>query len=144
MYAPVAGQAGPLDWAGDPAFALLGAGVAILPDGRGVLDVHAPVSGAVVAAHPHALVIAPDDGGAAVLLHLGVDTVGLPEAFTSLVTKGARVVQGRNVIRWDVQLTAARGLATAVVVTALAAKELLAPALGPVRQDAILWRGVRS
>lgn len=142
ITAPVAGEVGPLQWASDPAFSLLGAGVVIRPAPTdNLVDVHAPVSGVVMAAHPHALAIQHDAG--AVLLHLGVDTVRLPEVFTSLAAKGSQVHQGQLVIRWDARATARRGFSTDVVVVALGATELMGAVTGPVEQDGLLWRESR-
>ena len=80
VRSPVAGVVVALDDVPDPVFSgrIVGPGVAVIPDRAGGDDVSAlaPISGTVSKIHPHAYVIT-DDNGRSVLVHLGLDTVGL-------------------------------------------------------------------
>lgn len=116
VVAPCAGTLRPLAQAPDPVFAaeMLGAGVALDPSpgaaSDGIVTVVAPVSGRVAKAHPHAVAIVADDG-VGVLLHLGIDTVGLKgEGFDLLVATGDTVTAGSDVVRWSPTAVEARGL----------------------------------
>lgn len=103
VLAPVPGVVRPLADVPDTVFAqgLPGCGLALDPDRDGPVDAVAPVDGRVVVIYPHAFVVAGDDG-AAVLVHLGVDTVQLRgEGFELLVEKGDLVRAGEPVVRWD-------------------------------------------
>ncbi len=86
---PVAGRVVALSAVPDPVFsqAMVGPGVAVEPS-RVKADVVSPVDGTVVTLHPHAFVVATGDG-AAVLVHLGIDTVKRKgEGFELHVVKG--------------------------------------------------------
>ncbi|MBV8932455.1 MAG: PTS glucose transporter subunit IIA [Kutzneria sp.] len=102
VLSPVAGQVIPLTDVPDPVFAqaMVGPGVAVRPESAAG-DAVSPVDGTVVTLHPHAFVVATADG-AAVLVHLGIDTVKLKgEGFTLHVVKGESVRAGQAVIGWD-------------------------------------------
>jgi PTS system beta-glucosides-specific IIC component len=98
---PVAGQVVPLAAVPDKVFSsgAMGSGLAIIPsEGR----VHAPVSGSVLVAMPHAYGI-KTDGGLEVLIHIGLDTVQLKgQHFTPQVSKGDRVEMGRLLAEFDI------------------------------------------
>jgi sugar PTS system EIIA component len=125
--APVAGRVLALHEVPDPVFAqaMVGPGAAVDPlaDGAAgpVADVVAPVAGTLVTVHPHAFVVRTD-GGPAVLVHLGIDTVHLAGApFGVLAREGDRVTAGDVVVRWDVAATAAAGRSAVVPVIVLEA-----------------------
>jgi phosphocarrier protein FPr/phosphocarrier protein len=104
----------------DPVFAdrMLGDGVAIDPvEGRLV----APGNGRIVSIHPagHAVTIALD-AGPVLLIHIGLETVGLGGAgFTPQVKEGVRVTAGEVLIEFDLDQLArtAKSLITPVIVT---------------------------
>jgi phosphocarrier protein FPr/phosphocarrier protein len=120
IASPLAGWATPLSDVPDPVFAekMLGDGVAIDPvDGRLV----APSDGIVVSLHPagHAVTLQLD-AGPMLLMHIGLDTVGLGGVgFTPWVTDGQRVAAGDLLIDFDLDLLArsAKSLITPVIVT---------------------------
>jgi phosphocarrier protein FPr/phosphocarrier protein len=120
IASPLAGWITPLDAVPDPVFAerMLGDGVAIDPvEGRLV----APGEGTVVTAHPagHAVTLALDSGPV-LLMHIGLDTVGLGgEGFTPHVRDGQRVAAGDLLVEFDLDrlARAARSLVTPVIVT---------------------------
>jgi phosphocarrier protein FPr/phosphocarrier protein len=104
----------------DPVFAekMLGDGVAIDPvEGRLV----APGAGVVVSVHPagHAVTLQLDSGPV-LLMHIGLDTVGLGGAgFAPNVTDGQRVAAGELLVEFDLDRLArsAKSLITPVIVT---------------------------
>ena len=117
--APIGGWAMPLDEVPDPVFAgrMMGDGVAIDP-----LDdlVRAPCDATVSAVAPtgHSVTLLLDNG-AELLIHLGIDTVGLRgEGFRPVVAAGDRVRAGAPLIELDLDRVAqaAPSLATPVVV----------------------------
>lgn len=118
LLAPLAGWAGPLEEAPDPVFAqrMLGDGLLIDP----TADVlHAPCDGEVIAlaASKHAITLAA--GGAQILMHVGIDTVGLRgEGFEPLVELHARVRAGEPLLRFDLDFLArrAKSVLTPIVV----------------------------
>lgn len=121
----------------DPVFAerMLGDGIAIDPvEGRLV----SPVDGVVTVVHPakHAVTI-DADGGAVLLLHIGLETVALAgEGFTTHVAPGQRVAAGDLLITFDLDAVArrARSLVTPLVVTNGDAFEIISfPPVGPVQ-----------
>ncbi|MEV8442275.1 PTS glucose transporter subunit IIA [Actinosynnema sp. NPDC051121] len=135
VASPVSGRVVPLTEVPDPVFAqaMVGPGVAVEPD-RGQADVLSPVDGTVVTLHPHAFVVATSEG-AAVLVHLGIDTVKLKgEGFTLHVVKGEAVRAGQPVVTWDPAAVEAAGYAPICPVIALDAtpEVVLDPAGGPV------------
>ncbi|GAA1390644.1 PTS glucose transporter subunit IIA [Pseudonocardia kongjuensis] len=109
VTAPLAGRVAPLTAVPDPVFAeqMLGSGLAIEPPG-GLVEAVAPIAGTLAKLHPHAYVVVGDDG-AGVLVHLGIDTVGLG-AFVVHAEEGARVTAGRPVVTMDADEVRARGL----------------------------------
>ncbi|MFP5068924.1 PTS glucose transporter subunit IIA [Pseudonocardia nantongensis] len=110
VTAPLAGRVLPLTEVPDAVFAeqMLGAGLAIEP-GAGVVDVVAPVAGRLAKLHPHAFVVVTADG-AGVLVHLGIDTVGLDDVFTVRVSEGDEVAAGDPVAAMDSDRVRSRGL----------------------------------
>ncbi|SHG14210.1 PTS sugar transporter subunit IIA [Streptoalloteichus hindustanus] len=133
VLSPVAGTVVPLSEVPDPVFAqaMVGPGLAVDPD-RTAGDAVAPVDGTVVTLHPHAFVVATE-GGAAVLVHLGIDTVQLKgEGFTLHVVKGEAVRAGQRVVSWDPAAVEAGGKSPVCPVVALDAQ---AEALVEVRES---------
>ncbi|MEU4743417.1 PTS glucose transporter subunit IIA [Actinosynnema sp. NPDC023658] len=135
VASPVSGRVVPLTEVPDPVFAqaMVGPGVAIEPD-RVSADVVSPVDGTVVTLHPHAFVVATAEG-AAVLVHLGIDTVKRKgEGFTLHVVKGEVVRAGQPVVTWDPAEVEAAGFAPVCPVIALDAtpEVVLDQAGGPV------------
>lgn len=120
MASPASGEAVPMTEVPDPVFAesMVGPGVAIQPSG-GAQDAVAPIDGTVVTLHPHAFVVAGEDGRG-VLVHLGIDTVKQKgEGFTLHVAKGEAVRAGQPLIRWDPDAVRAAGYSPVVPVVAL-------------------------
>ncbi|HYJ40206.1 MAG TPA: phosphoenolpyruvate--protein phosphotransferase [Steroidobacteraceae bacterium] len=120
IRAPFAGWCAPLSEIPDAAFAqgLLGDGVGLDPTGN---ELRSPCDGEVisVAASRHALALRTA-AGAEILVHVGVDTVGLAgEGFNVHVRKGDRVHAGDLLITFDLDLLArkAPSLMTPVIVT---------------------------
>ena len=104
ILAPVEGEVVPVTQVSDPTFSeeILGKGVAIKP-ARG--RVVAPVSGEVSLMFDtgHAVSIVSDDG-AEVLVHVGLDTVGLKGQFyTAHVKTGDRIKAGDLLIEFDME-----------------------------------------
>lgn len=120
IASPLAGWATPLAEVPDPVFAekMLGDGVAIDPvEGRLV----APGAGVVVSVHPagHAVTLQLD-AGPVLLMHIGLETVGLGgEGFAPKVADGQRVAAGELLVEFDLDRLArtAKSLVTPVIVT---------------------------
>ncbi|QHC58173.1 PTS glucose transporter subunit IIA [Rathayibacter sp. VKM Ac-2760] len=120
VLSPLTGAAVPLASVPDPLFAAgaMGPGIAIAPPER-PLEVVAPIDGTLAQVFPHAFVVAADDG-LAVLVHLGIDTVGLGGAgFIALAAKGDRVEAGASIVTYDVPAILAAGLSAVVPVVVL-------------------------
>jgi phosphotransferase system HPr (HPr) family protein len=105
LLAPLSGVLVPIDTVPDPVFAqkMIGDGISLDPTSNELL---APAAGVVTLLHAahHALTITTDNG-IEILLHIGIDTVGLKgEGFTPLVTQGERVEPGQPMIRFDTDL----------------------------------------
>ncbi len=120
LLAPLSGILVPLERVPDPVFAqrTVGDGVSIDPTSCEVL---APAAGLVTLLHraAHALAITTDEG-LEVLVHIGVDTIGLNgKGFTARVSQGDRVAAGQPLISFDADLIArsAPSLLTQVLVT---------------------------
>jgi PTS system glucose-specific IIA component len=137
ILSPVAGKVVAITEVPDPVFAeaMVGPGVAVVPSG-GRADAVAPVDGTVVTLHPHAFVVATEDGRA-VLVHLGIDTVKEKgEGFTLHVVKGEAVRAGQPVVGWDPEAVAAAGYSPIVPVVALDAPAEVLADLEPGREVA--------
>jgi PTS system beta-glucosides-specific IIC component len=113
FYAPMAGKAVPITEVPDPTFAegMLGNGIAIKPtDGK----VYAPVNGTVdtmfETGHAVSLV---SDNGIEILIHVGLETVGLNGApFQVKCQNGQKVKKGDLLFVADLDAIAAAGLPT--------------------------------
>lgn len=119
LHAPFAGWLSAIDEVDDPVFAtrMLGDGLAIDPT-EGLL--RAPAAGTVVsvAESAHAVTLRLEND-AELLLHIGLDTVGLRgEGFRPAVDAGVQVTAGEPLIAFDLDAVAAgaRDLVTPMVV----------------------------
>ena len=120
LLSPLQGWSAPLEEAPDAVFSgrMMGDGVAIDPTGP---SLHAPCDGTlvVVPSSRHAVTLRADNG-AEILLHVGIDTVGLAgEGFELHVREGQVVRAGDRLISFDLDLLArrAKSLITPVLVT---------------------------
>jgi phosphoenolpyruvate-protein phosphotransferase len=118
LLSPLSGWSTSLDEVPDPVFAgrMLGEGLAVDPtDGT----LHAPCDGQIIALPDsrHAVTLRTA-GGAEILMHIGIDTVGLAgQGFEAHVSVGRTVAAGETLITFDLDLIARR------------AKSLLTPIL---------------
>ena len=118
LFSPATGTTVALADIADPVFSsgILGPGLGVRPS-EGVA--YAPVSGnvAVVTSTSHAIAISSDEG-AEVLIHVGLDTVGLRgRGFKTLVAKDEHVEAGEPLITFDRELISASGLDDTIIVT---------------------------
>lgn len=143
ILAPITGNVIELKDVQDGAFAseALGKGAAILPE-QGV--VVSPVNGVITTLFPtkHAIGITSVDG-VEVLIHVGLDTVQLNgEGFTSFIKQGDNVVQGQELLHFDMELMKEKGycMETPVIITNSAAYlDVLLKHKGHInRQDSFL------
>jgi phosphoenolpyruvate-protein phosphotransferase len=118
LLAPLAGWSTPLDEAPDAVFAgrMLGDGLAIDPTGS---TLYAPCDGELIAvpATRHAVTLRTPQN-AEILLHVGIDTVGLAgEGFQLHVRQGQQVRAGDRLLSFDIDLLArrAKSLLTPVI-----------------------------
>ena len=113
IYAPMAGKAVPVTEVPDPTFAegMLGNGVAVIPtDGKVYAPCDATVDMMFETGHAVSLVA---DCGAELLIHVGLETVGLEgKPFTIHVKNGDKVKQGQLMIEADLEAIKAAGLNT--------------------------------
>jgi phosphocarrier protein FPr/phosphocarrier protein len=119
LVAPLAGWSTPLEEAPDGVFAgrMLGDGVAIDPTGD---SLYAPCDGELiaVATSRHAITLRTSEG-VEILLHVGIDTVGLAgEGFELHVREGQKVHAGERLLSFDLDLLArrAKSVLTPVIV----------------------------
>ena len=113
FYAPMAGKAVPITQVPDPTFAegMLGNGIAIEPaEGKVYAPCDATVDMMFETGHAVSLVA---DCGAEVLIHVGLETVGLEgKPFTVHVASGDKVKKGQLMIEVDLEAVKAAGLPT--------------------------------
>jgi sugar PTS system EIIA component len=126
VLSPLPGRVVPMQDVPDPVFAgaIVGPGVAVDPP-REPVEAVSPIAGRLVKLHPHAFVVVAvlPEGGAGVLVHLGIDTVQLKgEGFTLYVDEGAEVQAGQPIVRWDPAEIEAGGRSPVCPVVALDAK----------------------
>lgn len=120
IKAPVAGNIVALEDVPDEAFAagVLGKGIAIEPsDGRVVAPADCTVATLFPTGHAIGLIT---DGGAEILIHIGMDTVKLEgQYFTAHVKQGDHVKAGDTLIEFDVEKIKSAGysIVTPVLVT---------------------------
>ena len=124
VHAPVSGRAVALSDVPDPVFSqgMVGYGAAVDPP-REVVDAVAPVSGRILKLMPHAYIIMTSEN-VGVLVHLGLDTVGLGGVgFTALAAEGDTVTAGQPVITYDVLSVVSAGLNPIVPVVVMDERE---------------------
>lgn len=113
LCAPMAGKAVPISEVPDPTFAecMLGNGIAIEPaDGKVYAPCDATVDMMFSTGHAVSLVA---DFGAEILIHVGLETVGLEgKPFTIHVANGDKVKKGQLMIEVDLEAVKAAGLPT--------------------------------
>ena len=104
VHAPFAAHILPLSDVPDPVFAsgVVGDGRALLPDAdASCITVCSPIAGVVTKLKSHAAIVT-STRGVSILIHLGIDTVGLRgKGFAPLVDEGDIVDVGRPLIHWD-------------------------------------------
>jgi PTS system glucose-specific IIA component len=125
VASPLPGRLIPLSEVPDPVFAkgLVGGGAAVIPDDdAGVLTAVAPLDGRVIKVMPHAYIV-QHASGPAVLVHVGIDTVGLKgEGFTVIAQKGDQVRAGDPMISVDVTFVRSKNLSMCSPVVILDSK----------------------
>lgn len=113
LCAPVAGQAVPVTEVPDPTFStgMLGDGIAIVPaDGKVCAPCDATVDTMFETGHAVSLVA---ENGAEILIHIGLETVGLEgKPFTIHAKNGQKVKKGDLLIEADLEAIQAAGLNT--------------------------------
>lgn len=113
IYAPLAGQAVPVSQVPDPTFSagMLGYGIAIIPsDGKVCAPCDATVDMMFTTGHAVSLIA---NNGAEILIHVGLETVGLQgKGFTVHVQNGQKVKKGQLMIEVDLESVKAAGLNT--------------------------------
>ncbi|MBI4350269.1 MAG: phosphoenolpyruvate--protein phosphotransferase [Elusimicrobia bacterium] len=136
LLSPLDGEIISLDNVPDPVFArrIAGDGVSVDPTSSAVL---APCAGEIIYAHPagHAFTLR-GEGGAEVMIHVGVDTVRLKgEGFRLKVRAGDRVAVGQELLAFDADLVAtkARSLLTQLLVVNMDLVSSLKHPAGKVR-----------
>ncbi|PAE42505.1 PTS sugar transporter subunit IIA [Bacillus sp. 7884-1] len=123
---PLEGGIVPLDVVPDPVFSqkMIGDGFAINPTNGSVVS---PVDGEVISVFPtkHAVSI-KSNGGREILIHVGLETVGLNgEGFTAFVSDGQSVQKGQKLLEADFQAIKEKvpSIITPVIFTNLAENE---------------------
>ncbi len=113
VYAPLAGKAVPLSEVPDPTFSegLMGNGIAIIPtDGKVCSPVNGTVDMMFDTGHAVSLV---SDSGIELLIHVGLETVGLEgKPFSVKVKSGDKVKKGQVLMVADLNAIKAAGLNT--------------------------------
>jgi sucrose-specific phosphotransferase system IIBC component len=120
ILSPASGSIKPVSEATDASFAskAMGDGVVVIPTNG---HFHSPVNGQIAMTFPtgHAIGIKADNG-AEILIHIGIDTVGLEgKPFTTLVKQGDYVEAGQLLVKADLKQIEAAGLSieTPMVIT---------------------------
>lgn len=135
LLAPVSGTLVPLAEVADPVFAggTLGSGLGIVPsEGRIVAPCDGTVKVAMKSGHAYGI---RTDSGLDLLIHVGIDTVGLQgEGFTPRVRRGDTVRRGDVLAEVDLALLREKGLdpTTIMVVTNSDQFTVIPSAAGPV------------
>ena len=115
LLAAADGESVSLDCVPDEAFSsgMLGEGSAIVPKSG---KVFAPADGVIesVSDSRHAYAISSEIGD--LLVHIGIDSVKLPEAFEPLVKKGDRVSAGQPIAHVDLEKLISAGINTIIPV----------------------------
>lgn len=105
IWAPFTGKIVPIEEVPDPVFSdkMVGDGIAVEPS-QGILL--APCDGEVKVMFPtkHAVGLLTDSG-VEILLHIGIESVGLGgEGFESFVSQGDRVKKGDKLVSFDLEI----------------------------------------
>lgn len=113
IVSPLAGQVKELSQATDPVFSsgVMGQGLVIDPSEGELVS---PVNGTVTVLFPtkHAVGIVSDEG-VEMLMHIGMDTVGLDgKGFEAHIAQGDHVTIGQKLISFDMDVIKAAGLVT--------------------------------
>ena len=113
IVSPLAGQVKELSQATDPVFSsgVMGQGLVIEPSEGELVS---PVNGTVTVLFPtkHAVGIVSDEG-VEMLMHIGMDTVGLDgKGFEAHIEQGDHVTIGQKLISFDMDVIKAAGLVT--------------------------------
>jgi PTS system N-acetylglucosamine-specific IIA component len=119
VTAPLTGLIVPLSEVPDPVFAqrLVGPGLAISPASQRQ-TILSPIDGRLLKLKPHAFIVA--EGRTAVLVHLGIDTVLLDGAASTLIAVEKQLVKaGEPIMYWDPVLVETAGLSAICPVVAL-------------------------
>lgn len=115
ILSPCDGEVVSLGKVPDEAFSsgMLGDGFAVEPENG---NIYAPVAGTVVSISEsrHAYAISADFGD--LLVHIGIDTVEVPEAFEPLVKVGDKVEAGQHIARADLKMIREAGLSAMIPV----------------------------
>ena len=115
LLSPCDGEVISLDRVPDEAFAsgMLGEGFAVDPENG---DICAPAAGRVlsISESRHAYAIAADFGD--LFVHIGIDTVKVPEAFLPFVAVGDEVAAGQPSARADLERIKKAGLSPVIPV----------------------------
>ena len=142
VRAPFSAHVLPLAEVPDPVFAsgVVGDGRALLPEADVTcVTVHSPINGVVTKLKSHAAIIT-STRGPSILIHLGIDTVGLRgRGFAPLVEEGDIVDAGAPLIHWDLGPVRAAGLSPCVPVIVVSPS---GEAVSPEFNQALLTVGV--
>ena len=126
VRAPFIARVLPLSEVPDPVFAsgIVGDGCALLPDDDVTcMTVHSPINGVVTKLKSHAAIVT-STRGLSILIHLGIDTVGLRgRGFAPLVEEGDIVDAGTPLIHWDLGPVRGAGLSACVPVIVVSPPE---------------------
>jgi phosphoenolpyruvate-protein phosphotransferase len=131
LKSPLDGWALPIEEIPDPVFAqrMAGDGLGIDPTGN---VLHAPCAGTVtfIRGCRHALSLRTD-GGAELLLHVGIDTVAMKgEGFEPLVTSGETVASGQALLRFDLDRVVRRAPSAVTPIVLVSGGRLLRASTG--------------
>ena len=142
VRAPFNAHVLPLSEVPDPVFAsgVVGDGRALLPDNDVTcVTVHSPINGVVTKLKSHAAIIT-STRGPSILIHLGIDTVGLRgRGFAPLVEEGDIVDAGTPLIHWDLGPVRGAGLSPCVPIIVVSPS---GEAVSPEFNQALLTVGV--
>jgi glucose-specific phosphotransferase system IIA component len=142
IYAPVDGELIAIEDVADPVFSgkVMGDGMAVVPDGSMLC---APATGTLAVLFPTGHAFGVETGALSVMVHAGIDTVGLGgKGFSAKASQGDAVKTGAPVVGIDVAAIRAAGYdpTVMVVVTEPAQGQLVKRASGPVKAgERIMW-----
>ncbi|MDO5329227.1 MAG: glucose PTS transporter subunit IIA [Coriobacteriia bacterium] len=143
LNSPIAGTTKNLESVNDKVFSkkIFGEGIAIIPDNpSGKKQIVSPVSGRVtaIAKDKHAYTITTFNG-AAILVHIGLDTVNLhSEGFECAVRKDELVLPGDPIVKVDFDKISEANLGNEIIVTVCNSKQLKAVNITEGKKDVTL------